>query len=128
MIGRVKTEIELRMSCSDTMLKYWLSQKLKLLKYYEFNHLTIILTNGNIKIGFQGATWFSYNLTAKASWKYMSYKLILTQTQCHIWLVNTQTCNNLSIVQNLCEVSNLLALPLIYEYFHLKKKLFINNK
>ena len=40
---RVKTGIKLRISCSDTMLNYRLSQKLKLLGYGEFNHLTIIL-------------------------------------------------------------------------------------
>jgi len=38
--GRVeKTGIELRTSCSDTMLNYQLSQKLKLLGYGKFNHL-----------------------------------------------------------------------------------------
>ena len=31
--------IELKISCSDTMLNYQLSQKLKLLGYSEFNHL-----------------------------------------------------------------------------------------
>ena len=40
---RVKTGIKLRISCSDTMFNYRLSQKLKLLGYGEFNHLTIIL-------------------------------------------------------------------------------------
>ena len=44
MRGRVKLGIELRISCSDTMLNYWLSQKLKLLGNDEFNHLTISLT------------------------------------------------------------------------------------
>ena len=43
--GRVKLEIELRISCSDTMLNYRLSQKLKLLGNGEFNHLTISLTS-----------------------------------------------------------------------------------
>ena len=43
--GRVKLGIELRIPCSDTMLNYWLSQKLKLLGNGEFNHLTISLTN-----------------------------------------------------------------------------------
>ena len=41
--GRVKTEIELRISCFDTMLNYWLSQKFKFLGNGEFNHLTINL-------------------------------------------------------------------------------------
>ena len=47
--SRVKLEIELRISCSDTMLDYRLSQKLKLLGNGEFNHLTISLTRGNLK-------------------------------------------------------------------------------
>ena len=42
--GRVKTGIELRIFCSDTMLNYRLSQKFKLLGNSEFNHLTISLT------------------------------------------------------------------------------------
>ena len=33
--------IELRISCSDIMLNYWLFQKLKLLENGEFNHLII---------------------------------------------------------------------------------------
>ena len=40
----MKTGIELRISYSNTMLNYRLSQKLKLLGNGEFNHLTIILT------------------------------------------------------------------------------------
>ena len=39
-----KTRIKLRTSCSNTMLNYQLSQKLKLLGNGEFNHLTISLT------------------------------------------------------------------------------------
>ena len=35
---------ELGITCSDTMRNYQLSQKLKLLGYGEFNHLTNILT------------------------------------------------------------------------------------
>ena len=42
--GRVKPGIELRISCSDIMLNYRLSQKLKLLGNGEFNYLTISLT------------------------------------------------------------------------------------
>ena len=42
--GRVKPGIDLRISYSDTMLNYQLSQKLKLLRNDEFNHLTINLT------------------------------------------------------------------------------------
>ena len=44
--GRIKLGIERRISCSDTMLNYRLSQKLKLklLENGEFNHLTISLT------------------------------------------------------------------------------------
>ena len=42
--GRVKIGIEFRIFCFDTMLNYWLSQKLKLLGNGEFNHLTISLT------------------------------------------------------------------------------------
>ena len=42
--GRVKPRIEFKISCSDTMLNYGLSQKLKLLGNGEFNHLTISLT------------------------------------------------------------------------------------
>ena len=42
--GRVKPGIELKISCSNTMLNYRLSQKLKLLGNSEFNHLTISLT------------------------------------------------------------------------------------
>ena len=39
--GRMEeTGIELRTSCFDTMLNYRLSQKLKLLEYGKFNHLT----------------------------------------------------------------------------------------
>ena len=44
MKGRVKSGIELRISCSNIMLNYRLSQKLKLLGNDEFNHLTISLT------------------------------------------------------------------------------------
>ena len=44
MRGRVKPGIELRISCSDTMLNYQLSQKFKLLGNDELNHLTINLT------------------------------------------------------------------------------------
>ena len=40
MEGRVKPGIELKISYSDTMLNYRLSQKLKLLGNCEFNHLT----------------------------------------------------------------------------------------
>ena len=45
-IYAVKLEpgIELRISCSNIMLNYRLSQKLKLLGNDEFNHLTINLT------------------------------------------------------------------------------------
>lgn len=42
--GRVNTRIEFRVSCSDTMINYRLSQKLKLLRNDEFNHLNIVLT------------------------------------------------------------------------------------
>ena len=42
---RVKPRIELRISCSDTILNYRFSQKLKLLGNGEFNHLTISLAN-----------------------------------------------------------------------------------
>ena len=48
MEGRVKQGIELRISCSDIMLNYKLSQKFKLLGNCEFNHLTISLTKLNI--------------------------------------------------------------------------------
>ena len=44
MEGRVETEFEFMTTCSDTMINYWLSQKLKLLGKSEFKHLTIILT------------------------------------------------------------------------------------
>ena len=46
--GRVKQEIELRISCFDIMLNYKLSQKFKLLGNGEFNRLTISLTKLNI--------------------------------------------------------------------------------
>lgn len=42
--GRVKPEIELKISCFDIMLKYWFFQKLKLLGNGEFDHLTIFVT------------------------------------------------------------------------------------
>ena len=42
--GRVESSFELGITCSDTMKNYRLSQKLKLLGYGEFNHLTNILT------------------------------------------------------------------------------------
>ena len=45
---RVKQGIELRISCSDIMLNYKLSQKFKLLENGEFNYLTISLTKLNI--------------------------------------------------------------------------------
>ena len=35
-----ETRIEFRILCSDTMLNYRLSQKIKLLRYEKFNHLT----------------------------------------------------------------------------------------
>ena len=39
--GKVEeTGIDLRISCSDIMLNYQLSQKFKLLEYGKFNHLT----------------------------------------------------------------------------------------
>ena len=44
--GRVKLGIELKISYSDTMWNYRLSQKFKLLGNGEFNHLTISLTGG----------------------------------------------------------------------------------
>ena len=47
--GRVKIGIELRLSYSDTMLNYRLSQKFKMLENGEFNHLTIILTPIQLK-------------------------------------------------------------------------------
>ena len=40
----VETGFKLRITCSDIMITYQLSQKLKLLGNDEFNHLTIILT------------------------------------------------------------------------------------
>ena len=40
-----ETRIKLRILYSDTMLNYHLSQKLKLSRNGEFNHLTIILTS-----------------------------------------------------------------------------------
>ena len=60
MEGRVKLEIELRISCSDTMLNYRLSQKLKLLGNCEFNHLTISLTSlfKQIVTGDKVLPWF----------------------------------------------------------------------
>ena len=42
--GRIKSEIKLRIFCSDIMLNYQLSQKFKLLGNGKFNHLTISLT------------------------------------------------------------------------------------
>ena len=42
--GGVKPGIKLKISCSDTILNYRLSQKLKLLGNDEFNHLIISLT------------------------------------------------------------------------------------
>ena len=44
MRGRVKLGTELNISCFDTMLNYWLSQKFKLLRNCEFNHFTMSLT------------------------------------------------------------------------------------
>ena len=41
--GRVELEFELGIICSDTMRNYRFSQKLKLLGYGKFNHLTNIL-------------------------------------------------------------------------------------
>ena len=41
----MKSGFELGITCSDTMRNYRLSQKLKLLGYGEFNHLTNILTH-----------------------------------------------------------------------------------
>jgi hypothetical protein len=39
----VETMFELRITCSDIMINYQLSQKLKLIRNGEFNHLIIIL-------------------------------------------------------------------------------------
>jgi hypothetical protein len=50
MEGRVESGFELGITCSDTMRNYRLSQKLKLLGYGEFNHLTNILSF-KIKLG-----------------------------------------------------------------------------
>ena len=47
MEGRVKPGIELKISCSNTVLNYRLSQKFKLLGNDEFNHLIISLTIAN---------------------------------------------------------------------------------
>ena len=44
----MKTGIELKISYSDTMLNYQLSQKVKLSTNGEFNHLIIILTGSTI--------------------------------------------------------------------------------
>ena len=44
MRGRLEIRIEFKISYTDTMLNYCLSQKFKLLENSEFNHLTIILT------------------------------------------------------------------------------------
>ena len=41
--GRVESGFELGITCSDTMRNYRLFQKLMLLGYGEFNHLTNIL-------------------------------------------------------------------------------------
>ena len=50
--GRVESGFELGITCSDTMRNYRLSQKLKLLGYGEFNHLTNILTEPTFLIYF----------------------------------------------------------------------------
>ena len=42
--SRVEARFKLKTTCSDTMIYYRLSQRLKLLGNGEFNHLTIILT------------------------------------------------------------------------------------
>ena len=56
---RVKQGIELRISCSDIMLNYKLSQKFKLLENGEFNYLTISLTKLNIvKVKLWLGGWF----------------------------------------------------------------------
>ena len=44
----MKTGIELRIFCSDTMLNCRLSKKLKLLRNGKFNPLTINLSCGNL--------------------------------------------------------------------------------
>ena len=49
--GRAKTGIELGISYSDTMLNHRLSQKLKLPRNGEFNHLTIVLTLLELLLG-----------------------------------------------------------------------------
>jgi hypothetical protein len=41
----VELGFELGITCSDTMRNYQLSQKVKLLEYDEFNHLTNTLTS-----------------------------------------------------------------------------------
>jgi hypothetical protein len=43
----VETRFELKITYSDTLINYQLSQNLKLLGNNEFNHLTIILTAVN---------------------------------------------------------------------------------
>jgi len=49
--GKVeKIEIELRISCSNTMLNYQFFQKLKQLGYDKFNHLTTYSLHYVIKI------------------------------------------------------------------------------
>ena len=42
-----ETEIEFRISYSDTMLNYQMSQNLKLLRYNKFNHLINTSNKGN---------------------------------------------------------------------------------
>ena len=56
----MESRFELGTTCSDTMRNYRLSQKLKLLGYGEFNHLTNILTtNGGEDSVLEQKAWFS---------------------------------------------------------------------
>ena len=61
-----ETMIELKISCFDTMLNYRLSQKLKLLEYGKFNHLTNTSNNTyaiscyNVLMQFLQTLFFSF--------------------------------------------------------------------
>jgi hypothetical protein len=70
----VESEFKLEITCSDTMINYQFSQKLKLLGNDEVNHLTIILTHTSCRkqktlaiTKFLGRESFTFTIFAKIS-------------------------------------------------------------
>jgi hypothetical protein len=87
MKGRAETECELRITPSDIMINYYLSQKLKLLGNDAFKHLTIILTIIIISFVY---IWFSYILVRLSmQCFFIWYNVILLVMYCNCITLNS---------------------------------------